>query len=58
VLPQIAQSRGAFLDALPDPQRQAITSHLGDAFRVVFLVLAAFTCVGAYAAAKVPEQKL
>jgi EmrB/QacA subfamily drug resistance transporter len=58
VLPQIAQSRGAFLAALPDPQRQAITAHLDDAFRVVFLVLAAFTCIGAYAAAKVPEQRL
>ena len=58
VLPQIAQSRGAFLAALSEPQRQAITSHLGDAFRVVFLVLAAFTCIGAYAAAKVPAQRL
>jgi EmrB/QacA subfamily drug resistance transporter len=58
VLPQIAQSRGAFLAALPEVQRQAITSHLGDAFRVVFLVLAAFTCLGAYAASKVPAQRI
>jgi EmrB/QacA subfamily drug resistance transporter len=58
VLPQIAQSRGAFLAGLPEVQREAITSHLGDAFRVVFLVLAAFTCVGAYVASKVPVQRL
>ena len=58
VLPQIAESRGAILAGLPDAQRQAITSHLGGAFRVVFLVLAAFTCIGAYAASKVPPQRL
>lgn len=58
VLPQIAESRGAFLATLPEVQRQAITTHLGDAFRVVFLVLAAFTLTGAYAASKVPAQRL
>ena len=58
VLPQIAQSHGQFPAGLSDPQRLAITRHLGDAFRVVFFVLAAFTCVGAYAAAKVPAQRL
>ncbi len=58
VLPHIAESRGAILAGLSDAQRQAITSHLGGAFRVVFLVLATFTCVGAYAASKVPAQKL
>jgi hypothetical protein len=58
VLPQIAESRGAFLATLPVGQRQAITAHLGDAFRVVFLVLAVFTCVGAYVASKVPVQRL
>ena len=58
VLPQIAQSRGAFLASLPDAQRQAITTHLGDAFQVIFFVLAAFTLVGAYAASKVPVQRI
>jgi hypothetical protein len=58
VLPQLAESRGAFLATLPEAQRGAITSHLGDAFRVVFLVLAAFSLIGAYAASKVPAQKL
>src|SRR5271167_4604 len=58
VLPQIAESRGAFLATLPVGERQAITAHLGDAFRVVFLVLAVFTLVGAYVASKVPVQKL
>lgn len=58
VLPQIAQSRGAFLASLPDVQRQAITTHLGDAFQVIFLVLAAFTLIGTYAASKVPVQKI
>ncbi len=59
VLPQIAESRGRVSRRRsPTQQRQAITAHLGDAFRVVFLVLAAFTCVGAYAASKVPVQRL
>lgn len=58
VLPQIAQSRGAFLAGLAEPQRQAITTHLGDAFQVIFLVLAGFTLIGAYAASKVPAQKI
>jgi len=58
ILPQIAESRGAFLASLPEAQRQAITGHLGDAFRVVFFVLAGFTFVGAYAASKVPVQRL
>ncbi|HEV3239205.1 MAG TPA: MFS transporter [Casimicrobiaceae bacterium] len=58
VLPQIAESRGAFLATLPDAQRLAITTHLGSAFRVIFFVLAAFTLIGAWAAAKVPVQRL
>ena len=58
VLPQIAESRGAFLATLPEAQRQAMTIHLGAAFRVVFLVLAAFTLIGAYVASKVPAQRL
>ena len=58
VLPQIAESGGAFLAALPEPQRQAIVGHLDQAFRIVFVVLAVFTGIGTYAASKVPVQKL
>ena len=58
ILPQIAESGGTFLATLPDVQRQAIASHLDSAFRIVFVVLAAFTLVGAYAASKVPAQRL
>ena len=58
ILPQIAESGGTFLATLPDVQRQAIASHLDSAFRIVFVVLAVFTCIGAFAASKVPAQKL
>jgi EmrB/QacA subfamily drug resistance transporter len=58
VLPQIAESGGAFLATLPDAERNAIVAHLDHAFRIVFLVLGAFTSVGAYVAAKVPTQRL
>jgi EmrB/QacA subfamily drug resistance transporter len=58
ILPQIAESGGTFLATLPDAQRQAIASHLDSAFRIVFVVLATFTLVGAYAASKVPAQRL
>jgi len=58
ILPQIAESGGTFLATLPDAQRQAIAGHLDSAFRIVFVVLAAFTLVGAYAASKVPAQRL
>src|SRR6266545_3534355 len=57
VLPQIAESGGTFLATLPEAQREAIVAHLDGAFRIVFLVLAAFTLVGAYAASKVPAQR-
>jgi EmrB/QacA subfamily drug resistance transporter len=58
VLPQIAESGGTFLATLPDDQRQAIAGHLDNAFRIVFVVLAVFTSIGAYAASKVPMQRL
>jgi hypothetical protein len=58
VLPQIAESGGTFLATLPDDQRQAIAGHLDNAFRIVFAVLAVFTFIGAYAASKVPMQRL
>ena len=58
VLPQIAESGGTFLATLPDAQRQAIVGNLDGAFRIVFAVLALFTCIGAYAASKVPVQRL
>jgi len=58
ILPQIAESGGRFLATLPAVQRDAIAAHLDGAFRIVFGVLAVFTCVGAYAASKVPAQRL
>ena len=58
VLPQIAESGGTFLETLPEAQRGAIVAHLDQAFRIVFLVLGAFTLIGTYAALKVPAQRL
>jgi hypothetical protein len=58
VLPQIAESGGTFLATLPQVQREAIVAHLDQAFRTVFIVLAVFTYIGAYAASKVPMQRL
>jgi hypothetical protein len=58
VLPKIAESGGTFLATLPDAQRQVLAIHLDSAFRIVFVVLAVFTCIGAFAASKVPAQRL
>ena len=58
VLPQIAESGGTFLATLPAAERESIVAHLDGAFRIVFIVLAAFASIGAYAASQVPEQRL
>jgi EmrB/QacA subfamily drug resistance transporter len=58
LLPRIAGSGDSLLATMPAAQREAVAGHLDDAFRIVFIVLAAFTCAGAYAASKVPAQRL
>jgi len=58
MLPQIAESGGAFLATLPEAQRAEIVGHLDRAFRIVFVVLATFTAIGTFAATKVPAQRL
>jgi EmrB/QacA subfamily drug resistance transporter len=58
LLPRIAESGGTFLATLPASERAAIAGHVGGAFRIAFLVLAAFTAAGAFAASKVPVQTL
>ena len=58
VLPQIAESGGSFLATMPAAQRATLVDHIDSAFRVVFAVLAMFTCLGAYAASKVPPHRL
>ena len=58
VLPQIAESGGSFIATLPEAERAAIVGHLDRAFRIVFVVLAAFTCIGAFTATRVPTQRL
>jgi len=58
VLPQLAESGGAALAALSEAQRGEIAANLDGAFRIIFLVIAAFTGAGAAIAATVPPQKL
>jgi EmrB/QacA subfamily drug resistance transporter len=58
LLPQIAESGGTFLDTLPEAQRASITARLDDAFRIVFLLIAAITAIGALLAARVPAQRI
>lgn len=58
LLPQIAESGGTFLAALPQAQRVSITSRLDYAFQVVFLLIAAITAIGATLASRVPAQRL
>ena len=58
VLPQLAESGGAALAILSEAQRSEIAANLDGAFRVVFLVIAAFTGAGAAIAATVPAQRL
>jgi hypothetical protein len=58
LLPRIAESGGVFLATLPEAQRAEIVGQLDRAFRIVFVVLAVFTCVGTFAATRVPSQRL
>jgi EmrB/QacA subfamily drug resistance transporter len=58
LLPQIAESGGTFLEALPEAQRATIASHLDYAFEVVFFLIAAITAIGATLASRVPTQRL
>ena len=58
VLPRIAESRGAFLDTLPEAQRLSIGARLDSAFRIVFLLIAGITGAGALIATRVPVQRL
>jgi EmrB/QacA subfamily drug resistance transporter len=58
VLPRIAESGGTFLANMPETQREAIVGQIDNAFRIVFIVLAIFTCIGTYAASKVPPHRL
>jgi hypothetical protein len=58
VLPRIGEGGGAVLATLPQAQREALGAHLDNAFQIVFAVLAAFTAIGAYAASRVPAQRL
>jgi MFS family permease len=58
LLPRIAESGGAFLATLPEPQRLSVTARLDGAFRIVFLLIAAITACGAVVAARVPAQRL
>jgi EmrB/QacA subfamily drug resistance transporter len=58
VLPQLAESGGAFLATLPDAQRLSIAARLNDAFRIVFLIVASITACGAVVATRIPRQRL
>jgi len=58
VLPHLRESGGAALANLPPAARAAVGAQLDHAFEVAFAVLAAFTAIGAYAASKVPAQRL
>lgn len=58
VLPRIAESGGAFLATLPEAQRVSITARLDDAFRIVFVLIASMTALGALIASRVPVQRI
>ena len=58
VLPQLAESGGAALASLSEAQRSEIVANLDGAFRIIFLVIAAFAGAGTVIASTVPAQKL
>jgi EmrB/QacA subfamily drug resistance transporter len=58
VLQHVTESGGTSLATMLDAQREALAVQTEHAFRIVFVVLACATGVGAYAASKVPPLRL
>lgn len=58
VLPLVAERGPQYLATLAPAEQAAITHHLGDAYQVVFLLLATITAVGTLLATRIPEVKV
>jgi EmrB/QacA subfamily drug resistance transporter len=58
VLPLVAERGPEYLATLPAIEQAAITDHLGDAYRVVFLILAGITGVGTLVATRIPKVRV
>jgi EmrB/QacA subfamily drug resistance transporter len=58
VLPLVAERGPQYLATLPAVEQAAITDHLGDAYRIVFLILAAITATGTLLATRIPKVRV
>ena len=55
LLQQAMEGGAAYIAAMAPAQREALGSYVDDAYRVVFLVIAAITALGAWIASTVPK---